>query len=135
MYCFIKLQRIIPGGTVVKKPPANARDARDAGSIPGSRRSSAVVNGNHSSILAWEIPWTEEPGRLQSMGLQRVRHDGAHTERKEIQYEWVAIPFYSRWNNRKQVYLRPDKPRQNIETMMLERLDSEQKRKLIFERK
>ena len=29
----------------------------------------------HSSILAWKIPWTEEPGRLQSMGLQRVRYD------------------------------------------------------------
>ena len=29
----------------------------------------------HSSILAWEIPWTEEPGRLQSVGLQRVRHN------------------------------------------------------------
>ena len=29
----------------------------------------------HSSILAWKIPWTEEPGRLQFMGLQRVRHD------------------------------------------------------------
>ena len=29
----------------------------------------------HSSILAWEIPWTEESGRLQSMGLQRVGHD------------------------------------------------------------
>ena len=29
----------------------------------------------HSSILAWEIPWTEEPGRLQSMVLQRVRND------------------------------------------------------------
>ena len=28
-----------------------------------------------SSILAWEVPWTEEPGRLQSMGLQRVGHD------------------------------------------------------------
>ena len=30
---------------------------------------------NHSNILAWEIPWTEEPGGLQSMGSQRVRHD------------------------------------------------------------
>ena len=29
----------------------------------------------HSSVLAWRIPWTEEPGGLQSMGLQRVRHD------------------------------------------------------------
>ena len=36
----------------------------------------------HSSILAWRIPWTEEPGRLQSIGLHRVRHDSndlAHT--------------------------------------------------------
>ena len=32
-------------------------------------------NGNHSSILAWRIPWTEEPGGLQCMGLQRVRQD------------------------------------------------------------
>ena len=31
----------------------------------------------HSSILAWRMPWTEEPGGLQSMGLQRVRHDSA----------------------------------------------------------
>ena len=31
----------------------------------------------HSSILAWKIPWTVEPGRLQSMGLQRVRYDSA----------------------------------------------------------
>ena len=29
----------------------------------------------HSSILAWKVPWMEEPGRLQSMGSQRVRHD------------------------------------------------------------
>ena len=34
----------------------------------------------HSSILVWEIPWTEEPRGLQSMGSQRVRHDQAHTE-------------------------------------------------------
>ena len=31
----------------------------------------------HSSVLAWRIPWTEEPGGLQSMGSQRVRHDGS----------------------------------------------------------
>ena len=31
--------------------------------------------GTHSSILAWRIPWTEDPGRLQSMGSQRVEHD------------------------------------------------------------
>ena len=33
----------------------------------------------HSSILAWRIPWTEEPGGLQSTGLQRVRHDSEFT--------------------------------------------------------
>ena len=33
----------------------------------------------HSSILAWEIPWTEEPGRVQSLGSQSVRDNGAHT--------------------------------------------------------
>jgi len=32
-------------------------------------------SATHSSILAWRIPWAEEPGRLQSMGLQRFRHD------------------------------------------------------------
>ena len=37
----------------------------------------SLENGmaTHSSILAWRIPWTEEPGGLQSMGLQRLRHD------------------------------------------------------------
>jgi len=35
-------------------------------------------NATHSSILAWKIPWTEEPGRLQSVGSQRVRHDLAN---------------------------------------------------------
>ena len=33
----------------------------------------------HSSVLAWRIPWTEEPGGLQSMGSQRFRHDRVHT--------------------------------------------------------
>ena len=44
----------------------------------------------HSSILAWEIPWTEEPGGLQSMGSQRVRHDLA-TERTRIRSEVTTL--------------------------------------------
>ena len=64
-----------PGGSVVKNPPANARDTS---SIPGSGRSLGGGNATHSSILAWKIPWIEEPGRLQSIGQQRVRHDWAH---------------------------------------------------------
>ena len=57
-----------PGGSVVKNPPANAEAA---GSIPGSGRSSGGgILATHSSILAWRIPWTEEPGRLPSTGSQ-----------------------------------------------------------------
>ena len=42
----------------------------------------------HSSILAWRIPWTEEPGRLQSMGWQRVGSDStAHVKNKQAQKE------------------------------------------------
>ena len=42
----------------------------------------------HSRILAWRIPWTEEPGRLQSMGLQRVRHDRATKKQQQQSYIW-----------------------------------------------
>ena len=45
-------------------------NARDSSPIPGLRRSLREENTIHSSILAWEIPWTEEPGGLQSMGSQ-----------------------------------------------------------------
>ena len=63
---------------MVKNPPANAGDVGDSGSIPGSGRSPGEeILATHSSILAWRIPWTEEPGRLQSMRSQRVRHDWA----------------------------------------------------------
>ena len=55
---------------VVKNPPANAEDRRDAGSIPGLGRSPGEGNGNHSDILAQKIPWTEEPGRPRSIALQ-----------------------------------------------------------------
>ena len=52
---------------IVKNPPANAGDV---GSIPGLGRSPGEGNGTHCSILAWEIPGTEEPGGLQSMRSQ-----------------------------------------------------------------
>ena len=53
----------------------SACSVRDWGFIPGSERSPGEGMATHSSILAWRIPWTEEPCRLQSMGLQRVGHD------------------------------------------------------------
>ena len=60
---------------VVKNPPANAGDARDKGSIPGSGISLEEGMASLSSILAWKIPWAEEPDGLQSSGSQKVRHD------------------------------------------------------------
>ena len=59
----------------VKNSPASAGDVRDSGLIPGSGRFVEEKRATHSTILAWEIPWTEGPGRLQSMGSQRVGHD------------------------------------------------------------
>ena len=38
----------------------------------------------HSNIFSWRIPWTEEPGGLQSMGLQRVRHDSVTKQQQEV---------------------------------------------------
>ena len=60
---------------MVKNPTANAGDLRDAGSIPGSQRFPEEEMATHFSILAWRIPWTEEPGRLQSIGSQKVGHN------------------------------------------------------------
>ena len=54
--------------SVGKEPVCNAGDARDMGLIPGWGRSPGGGHGN-------PIPWAEEPGRLQSMGSQRVGHD------------------------------------------------------------
>ena len=61
-------QATVPSGLVVKNPPASARLL---GSIPGSGRSPEKGMATHASILAWEIPWTEEPGRLQCIESQK----------------------------------------------------------------
>ena len=55
-----------------KEPACNAGDLA---SIPGLGRSPGERNGNPLSILACKIPWTEEPGRMQSMGSQRIKPD------------------------------------------------------------
>ena len=112
---------------VVKNSPANAGKIRDSGLIPGLGRSPEAGHmETHSSILAWRIQWTEEPGRLQSRGSQRVRHDwgtAAAAAAKSLQscptlcdprdrsppgsaipgilqartLEWVAISFSNAW--------------------------------------
>ena len=60
---------------VVKNPPANAGDVRDGVRSLDQENPLEEGTATHSSILAWRIPWTEKPGRLQPMGSQKVRHD------------------------------------------------------------
>ena len=67
MLCF-------PGGPIGKEPAANA-EGKDSGLIPGWKDSLEVGLETHSSIFTWRIPWTKEPGGLQSIGSQRVGHD------------------------------------------------------------
>ena len=67
LLCFLPLS-----GSVVKNLPAKQETW-----VQSLSQEDPLEKGmaNHSSILAWEIPWTEEPEGLQFMGLQRVRHD------------------------------------------------------------
>ena len=59
------------GGSVVKNLSANTGDTGDLGQDDPLEKEMST----HSSILTWEIPWTEEPGGLQPMRLQRVGHN------------------------------------------------------------
>ena len=71
----LKTITLIQGFPGSSEDEISACNVGDLGSIPGLGRSPGEDMATHSSILAWKIPWTEEPGRLQSMGLQRVGHD------------------------------------------------------------
>ena len=82
------LVRGYPGGAVVKNPPASTGDA---GSSLGWVNPLEKEITTYSSILAWKILWTEEPGRLQSRGSQTVRHNLAqhsYKMRKSGHREW-----------------------------------------------
>ena len=68
------MYRVSQVALVVKNLPANAGDVRKKGSIPGLRRPLEKDIATHSSILVWRISWMEEPGVLQTVGLQRVGH-------------------------------------------------------------
>jgi len=62
----------IPWWLSGKESACNAEDTGDAGSIPGLGRSPGGKDGNHSSILAWEIPWTEEPMNYSLWGHKEI---------------------------------------------------------------
>ena len=68
----VKHQMGFPGGSMVKNLPAvQEAQVQSLGLEDPLEKEMAT----HSKMLAWRIPWTEEPGGPQSMGLQRVRHD------------------------------------------------------------
>ena len=64
-----------PGGSVVKIPPALQKMHEMWVQSLGGEDPLEEGMATHSGVLAWRIPWIEEPGRLQSMGSLRVRHD------------------------------------------------------------
>ena len=76
---------------VVKNMPANAGDIRDSVRPLGQEDSLEEGIESHSSVFAWRIPWTEEPGGPQSIGSQRIGHDQsdlAHSLR------WAPLVVY-----------------------------------------
>ena len=81
-----------PGGSEGK---ASACNVGDPGLIPGWQRSpGAKEMATHSSILAWRIPWTEQPGRLQPTGSKRVGHNWATSLHFNICMIWeIFIKF------------------------------------------
>ena len=60
-----------PGGSAVKNPPGRQEPWETQGQPLGREHPWEEEIATHSSILAWRIPWTEEPGMLQALGLQR----------------------------------------------------------------
>ena len=81
-----------PGNSVVKNLPAMQETWVRSLDQEDTREKEAAT---HSSILAWEIPWTEEPGGLQFMGLQRVRRDLATKQ----QQQHTSVIFVERFPN------------------------------------
>ena len=71
LFHLVQCTKGFPGGSVGKE---FAHNAGDLGLIPGSGRAPGEGNSNPLQFSCWRIPWTEEPGGLQSMGSQRVGH-------------------------------------------------------------
>ena len=92
-----------PGGSVVKNLPANAENT---GSILGLGRSPEEGNGNPLQYSSWKIPWTQEPCRLRTMGLQRAGHDWANSLSFSLTFKilfrfWTIPVIILNWKNKK----------------------------------
>ena len=75
----------LPGGSLVKNPPASTGNTS---LIPDQEDSLEEDTATHSSLLAWQIPWTGEPDGLQSIGSQRVKHNRATEHKNKHTYIW-----------------------------------------------
>ena len=82
---YLRHKSIFPGGSDGKEPAMREAWVQSLGREDPLEKEMTT----HSSILAWKIPWTEEPGRLQSMGSQGIRHDwvtNTYTQTKEKEF-------------------------------------------------
>ena len=91
---------------VVKNLSASAWDTKDLSSSPGSGRSPEKGMAIHSSIFAWRIPWTEEPGGLQSIESQRVGHDWATNASS---FTWRVHAHWYFWSSQQPHWGRQDR--------------------------
>ena len=83
-----------PGGSSGKEPACQCRRSERCGFDPWGQEDPLEKGmATHSSVLAWGIPWTEEPGRLQSTGLQRAGYDWSDLACKHMQY-YVCVCVY-----------------------------------------
>ena len=94
----LRASQLVP---VVKNPPTNAGDIRTEGSILGQEVPLEEGMATRSGILAWRIPWTEEPGGLQSTGSQRVGHNWVTKwhSRSEYSVDHAAAPIWTLWRH------------------------------------
>ena len=74
---------------MVKNPPANAGDV---GLIPGSGKAPGEEMATYSSLLAWEISWTEEPGGLHG-GCKRVGHNFVTKQQQHVDQSWYMVSY------------------------------------------
>ena len=82
----------LPGGTVVKNQPAMQSLQKTRVWSLGWKDPQEEEMATHSSILAWRIPWTEEPGRPHSMASQKVRHNRAGTQHLSLWMSFFVCP-------------------------------------------
>ena len=93
--CSYTSQMRFPGGSSGKESTCQRRRRKRPTFNSLSGRFLEVGNANSSSILAWKIPCTEEPGGLQSTGLQRVGHNWIHRLRPVK--HWITDVFWKQW--------------------------------------